>query len=64
MDDKQSAMLLQLMQSIGAQPHAEEQQLEHMLMSLKPLLAPRQQKILDLMVKMQELQALLDEINQ
>jgi len=66
MDDK-SALLLQLMQSLGTlggnhSPHAEEPSLENMLMNLRPLLTPRQQKILDLMVKMQEVQALLDEI--
>ena len=70
MDDRQSAMLLQLMQSLGMQSqenhssHADEAQLEHTLMSLRPLLTPRQQKILDLMIKIQEIKALLDEINQ
>ena len=61
-----SAILLQLLQSLGvpSEPNAEENQFEHSLMSLRPLLTPRQQKILDLMVKMQEVRALLDEINQ
>ena len=61
-----SAMLLQLLQSLGTQSgsNEEENQFEHTLMSLRPLLTPRQQKILDLMVKLQEIRTLLDEINQ
>ena len=70
MDDRQSAMLWQLMQSLSPQtqespaPHAEEPAFEHTLLSLRPLLAPRQQKILDLMIKMQEIKALICEIQQ
>ena len=70
MDDKQSAMLWQLMQSLGNQtqdnhaPHIGEPQFEHTLMSLRPLLQPKQQKILDLLIKMQEIKALICEINQ
>ena len=66
--DNTSAMLWQLMQSMNTQtqdnqaPH--EPQFEHTLMSLRPLLAPKQQKVLDLMIKLQELRALVDEINQ
>ena len=68
MDDRQSAMLWQLMQSLGTQTQegpilqAEEPQFEHTLLSLRPLLQPRQQKILDLMIKLQEAKALVNEI--
>ena len=66
----QSAMLWQLMQSLNANtqespaPHAEGPNFEHTLMSLRPLLAPRQQKILDLMIKLQEVKMLMDELHQ
>ena len=69
MDDRQSAMLWQLMQSLSTQtqdnlaPHTEEPQFEHTLMTLRPLLPPRQQKILDLIIKMQEIKALMYEIS-
>jgi len=69
MDDRQSAMLWQLMQSISNQtqdnhvPHVEEPQFENTLLSLRPLLAPKQQKILDLLVKMHEIRALMDEVS-
>jgi len=70
MDDRQSAMLWQLMQNLGTQPqgsptpHAEESQFEHTLLSLRPLLSSKQQKILDLMIKLQEVKTLIHEINQ
>ena len=69
MDDKQAAMLWQLMQNLTTQTqdslahHTEEPPFEHTLLSLRPLLPPRQQKILDLMVKMQEVKAILSELN-
>ena len=67
MEDRQSALLWQLMQSLGAQPqesshNPEELTLEHTLAQLRPLLTPKQQKMLDLMTKMQEIKELLDEI--
>ena len=70
MDDRQSAMLWQLMQSLTAQSQespatpVEEPILEHNLLSLRPLLPPKQQKILDLMIKMQEVKSLFNEIYQ
>ena len=62
MDDKQSAIIMQLMQSLGASG-SEDNSFEKVLIGLKPMLAPRQQKILELIIKMQEIQTLLDEIN-
>ena len=68
MDDRQSAMLWQLMQSLGTQTQESPAQqpeaphFEHTLLSLRPLLPPKQQKILDLMIKMQEIKALINEI--
>ena len=71
MDDRQSAMLWQLMQGLtgGSQPHdgpdpSPAGQLENSLMSLKPLMTPKQQAIIDLMTKIQEVRALLQEIQQ
>ena len=70
MDDRQSAMLWQLMQSLGTQTQegpilqTDEPPFEHTLLSLRPLLQPRQQKILDLMIKLQEVKALISEIYQ
>ena len=67
MDNNQSAILWQLMQSLTntqeapASP-AEESRFEHNLLSLRPLLAPKQQKILDLLIKLQEVRALVNEI--
>jgi len=66
--DNTSAMLWQLMQSMNTQTqdnaaHITGAQLGHNLMSLRPLLAPKQQKILDLIIKLQEASAILDEIN-
>jgi len=70
MDDRQSAMLWQLMQSLGA--HTEDIQpehttgpepLEHSLLSLRPLMSPKQQLVIDMVIKMQEMKALLDEIH-
>jgi len=69
MDDRQAAMLWQLMQSLNTQTQdnlahqAEEPQFEHTLLSLRPLVPPRQQKILDMMIKMQEVKALMNELN-
>jgi len=65
----QSALLLQLMQSLNTHPQedpilTEPPPFEHTLLSLKPLMPPRQQRIIDLMIKMQELKALLYEIQE
>jgi len=35
-----------------------------MLHKLRPILAPREQKIIDLMIKFQEIMVLIDEINE
>ena len=67
MDDRHSAILWQLIQSLGAQNQGEHMTghppLEHGLLSLRPLMPPKQQLIIDLLVKMQELKALMDEIH-
>ncbi|MCL2572779.1 MAG: hypothetical protein FWE11_10295 [Defluviitaleaceae bacterium] len=63
-----SAMLWQLMQSLSGgtseeQAHIQEQTgFEHTLLSLRPLMPPKQQRIIDLMIKMQEVKALMHEI--
>ena len=68
MDDRHSAMLWQMMQSLGSHtqedcsPQSEPLQHEHILLSLKSLMSPKQQKIIDLMIKMQEVRTLIDEI--
>jgi len=72
MDDKHSAILWQLMQSFGSanltqedapdQLGAGQPQLEHTLQSLKPLMSPKQQLLIDLMTKMQEIKILMHEI--
>jgi len=66
-----SAIFMQLLQSLSESqtqesnfPNSEAPPFEHTLMSLRPLLAPKQQKVLDLMIKMQEVRALIDEISQ
>ena len=70
MDDRHSAILWQLMQSFST--HSQENQHlnnpggplhEYNLLSLRPLMPPKQQLIIDLLVKMQELKALMDEIH-
>ncbi|MCL2362326.1 MAG: hypothetical protein FWC73_11010 [Defluviitaleaceae bacterium] len=66
MDDKH-AMLWQLVQSLGhhhPEGHTPEPpQAEHYLLTLRPLMPPRQQRIIDLMIKFQELKTLIDEIH-
>jgi len=66
MDDRHSAILWQLIQSLQAQDNqssmAEPMPFEHTLLTLKPLMSPRQQRIIDLMIKMQEMQTLIEEI--
>ena len=70
MDDKHSAMLWQMMQSLNANTQedqnipAEPPTFEHALLTLKSLLPPRQQKLFELMIKMQELKALINDIQQ
>ena len=71
--DERNAMLWQLIQSLGHQmpeaqpaghPHQVEQaQPEHYLLTLRPLMPPRQQRIIDLMIKFQELRALIEELH-
>jgi len=68
MDDKHSNMLWQMMQSLSANTQEDQNiptgqpTIESTLLSLKSLLPPKQQKIIELMVKMQELKALINEI--
>ena len=67
MDERHSAMLWQLMQSLAPtqdnqSAHAEPPALEHTLLSLKPLMPPRQQLVIDLMIKMQEVKTLINEL--
>ena len=68
MDDRHSAMLWQLMQSLSANTHddhnvqPEQSPFEHTLMSLRPLMSPKQQKIIDLITKIHEVKALMLEI--
>ena len=86
MDDKHSAMLWQMMQSLGSQTqddnsapaepgysdnfdtvpeehqnHTNNPQID-MLLSLRSLMSPRQQKLIDLMIKMQEMKVLISEL--
>jgi len=69
MDDRHSAMLWQMMQSLGANTQedhstpAEPPTFEHTLLSLRPLMSPKQQRIIDLMIKIQEVKELLNEIH-
>ena len=68
MDDRHSAMLWQMMQSMSTNTQedhitpAEPPTIENMLLSIRPMMSPRQQKIMDIMIKMQELRALINEI--
>ena len=74
MDDRQSALLWQLMQGIGAPApaddghgfdsasYAQPAPMEHTLLALRPLMQPRQQRMIDLMIKMQEVAALMTEL--
>jgi len=70
MDDRHT-ILWQLMQSLGYTQESHHQSehmtahppFEHGLLALKPLMPPKQQLIIDLMVKMQELRVLMDEIH-
>ena len=68
MDDRNFAMIWQLMQGMGANNNEGQANMagpptfENSLLSLKPLLSPKQQRVIDLMIKMQEVKALIDEI--
>ena len=68
MDDKHSALLWQLMQNLNTQEDhniaQEPQSFEQLLLSLKPLMSPKQQMIIDLVVKMNEVKAILWELNE
>ena len=65
MDDRH-AMLWQLVQSLGHPPQeghpAEEPHVDHYLLTLRPFMPPRQQRIIDLMIKFQEIKTLMEEI--
>jgi len=67
MDDRQSALLWQLMQSLNTQLpgqdlHTNEAPMENTLLAIRPFLQPKQQMIIDLMAKLQEVKQLMDEI--
>jgi len=66
MDEKHSALLWQLMQSLGGQPEGSPaftpQHQDGMLHMLKPLLSPKQQCMIDLLIKMNEIKALVAEM--
>ena len=67
MDNNQSSLLWHLMQS-AHENHlhgtAESQlSLFDMLLKLRPALPPKEQKFIDLMIKIREVKILLDEIN-
>jgi len=66
MDDRH-AMLWQLVQSLGHHPqegHPPEEppHVDHYLLTLRPFMPPRQQRIIDLMMKFHELKAIMEEI--
>jgi len=66
MDDRHSALLWQLMQSLtqeGQGALSEPTTFEHTLLSLKPLMPARQQLVIDLMIKLQEIKALIGELD-
>ena len=68
MDDRHSAMLWQMMQNLSTNTQddhniqPEQSPFEHNLLTLRQLMPPKQQKIIDLMIKMQEVKALINEI--
>jgi len=67
MDERQTAMLWQLMQSLNSQlpghdVHTNDAPLENTLLAIRPFLQPKQQMIIDLMAKLQEVKQLMDEI--
>jgi len=66
MDDRNSAMLWHLMQNLSSSPQEEQvtepPQFEQSLISLRPLMSPKQQRVIDLMIKLQEVKALLHEM--
>jgi len=66
MDDRHSALIWQLMQSLtqeGQSAMAEPLTFEHTLLSLKPLMPARQQRVIDLMIKLQEIKTLINELD-
>ena len=68
MDDRHSAMLWQMMQNLGTNTQEdnsvplEQSPFEYNLLTLRQLMSPKQQKIVDLMIKMQEMKMLINEI--
>ena len=70
MDDKQAALLWQMMQSLSDAPSenaetswaAPPNHPWEMLQALRPMLSPKQQRFFDLVAKIQEVKALMAEI--
>jgi len=66
MNNEQSALLLQLMQSLNKNASEDlSSQLRSpidILVTLRPMLSPREQKFIDLMIKFRELRVLMDEL--
>jgi len=68
MHNTQSSLLLQLMQSLnGGMPEAPEPPIPleppfDILFKLRPMLSPKEQKFIDLMIKFHEIRVLIEEI--
>jgi len=69
MHNTQSSLLLQLMQGLnGGMLDSPEPPIPldppfDILFKLRPMLSPKEQKIVDLMIKFQEIRVLIDEIH-
>ena len=70
--DLQSSLLLQLIKSLNGEdtllPDSPEPPIPlepplDILFKLRPILNPREQKVIDLMIKIQEIMALIDELH-
>ena len=62
MDDNQHALVLQLIQSLGHDGSVLTEPQEYDLAALKPYMTPKQQKFIDLVVKLKEARVLLEEM--
>ena len=61
-EHNQSALLLQLMQSLNDGGGSAQQSPIDMLATLRPMLSPKEQKLIDLMIKFREIRVLMDEL--
>ena len=73
MDDKKMALMWQMMQGLGNNPEQSnidygvnqgDTGLRDSLLSIRPMLSLKQQKIIDLMIKFNEIKELMGEIHQ